>query len=952
MRRDPDDAPAPRGEGALAPGERVGRFVIARLIGAGGMGAVYEALDPELDRQVAIKVLRSEADALGGLRLVREAQALAQLSHPNVVAVHDVGVSDGRIYLAMERIDGDTLDVHLHRRAPGPRRIVDLFVQAGRGLAAAHARQIVHRDFKPGNVLVGRDGRVRVTDFGLARQAGADGDLPERDAAVDADDAALDGAATTIAASSATSSAGAPAPASATDVGSAETLPTPGGATPPRQALIGTPLTADGARVGTPRYMAPEQRAAIGATARSDQYAFCVALWEALTGAHPDDRDATPRRRLPRWLARALGRGLAKDPADRHPSMNALIEVLVRTPVRRRRAVIAAAALVAGGAAVGVGLALAPSHRIDCDLAGAAADDVWNAGVRARMTAAFTRARPDGATIARDVAGTLDTWTDAWRAARAEACRATHDRGEQSDAMLDRIAACLDGELVDARALIARLGAADATATRHARGAVGALPKVSRCDASVVGARPPPNLRAREAHRWLADAKAAEALGDLTAVERDAAAAAAAAGDAAPAVRARSLAIEGTMVADRDDARSRALLEEAMADAARSGDRDATLFVASQYLIRVTEEGVEARIEAVLPVLHAAAKAAPATSPYQVDAAEAEAVALLTLGRYDESEAACERLEPLEKGPPVRAAECRCNVVQQRGTGDPAACRRYVELATRVYGPDHLETGIALLDAAPALEASGHADEAIAARRRAIEIVEANGEHGEEAAYAHYGLGQSLFDAHRYAEARVELERALAIEQSVTHGTSERILTGHIAAGRAAARAGDRAAGRDHAAHAMADMPRVYGADSAAQVPTLVDLGSLQLDLGDREAALASFRRAVAVGDRKLPPGDPTVGRALVDEAEALVQLRRPAEAAASAERAIGILEPAKGDPEVIASAHLTLARALLATGQRARGRREAAVARDRFTALGALGKGGAAEAARLLGGR
>ncbi len=165
--------PGPSAE-ALGRGVAVGRYVVLDRIGAGGMGVVYAAYDPELDRRVALKLLRPDrfgGDA-GRLRLLREAQALARLTHPNVVAVYDVGTFGDRVFVAMELVEGETLRQWLRAepRSPRPwREVLERFLPAGRGLAAAHAAGLVHRDFKPENVLLGRDGRARVVDFGLAK---------------------------------------------------------------------------------------------------------------------------------------------------------------------------------------------------------------------------------------------------------------------------------------------------------------------------------------------------------------------------------------------------------------------------------------------------------------------------------------------------------------------------------------------------------------------------------------------------------------------------------------------------------------------------------------------------------------------------------------------------------------------------------------------------------------
>src|SRR5215831_11865674 len=159
---------------AAAPELSVGRYRLLRLVGRGGMGEVYAAHDPELNRKVAIKILRADSrpDDIEAARLAREAQAVAKLSHPNVVAIYDVGSSAGRMFLAMELVEGETLAVWLSRQVRTTSEVLDMFLQAGRGLAAAHRAGIVHRDFKPQNVMVARDGSARVMDFGLAAAGG------------------------------------------------------------------------------------------------------------------------------------------------------------------------------------------------------------------------------------------------------------------------------------------------------------------------------------------------------------------------------------------------------------------------------------------------------------------------------------------------------------------------------------------------------------------------------------------------------------------------------------------------------------------------------------------------------------------------------------------------------------------------------------------------------------
>jgi serine/threonine protein kinase len=272
----------------------VGRYTLLRCIGHGGMGIVYAARDEELGREVAIKLLRAEVAREDDQHLAQEARALARLAHPNVVGVFDVGIHEGQRFIAMEYVAGD----NLRRWLGAPRTLRELlqvFVAAGRGLHAAHTVGLVHRDFKPDNVLVGDDGRPRVLDFGLARPPDA-----------------------------------------------------PGPARPPRLPTgvdpLGTALTSAGQVLGTPAYMAPEQYLGEAADARSDQFSFAVALYQAVYGERPfagDDpqalalsivrgrlRPIEPRYAVPPWLEQLLVRALRVDAAQRFPSMDALVAVI------------------------------------------------------------------------------------------------------------------------------------------------------------------------------------------------------------------------------------------------------------------------------------------------------------------------------------------------------------------------------------------------------------------------------------------------------------------------------------------------------------------------------------------------------------------------------------------------------------------------------------------------
>jgi predicted Ser/Thr protein kinase len=369
-------------------GATLGRYRLERELGAGAMGVVHAAFDPDLERRIALKVLRSAtAPREAKDRLMREARAMARLAHPNVVTVHEVGTAEGRDFVAMELIHGETLAEWLRSSQRPPAAIIDAFLAAGRGLAAAHAAGIVHRDFKPHNVLRSRDGRIVVTDFGLARDAAG-----ELSAARDATPPVGPGTAD---------------------------------ASPPI-SLAG--LTITGTVLGTPAYMAPEQWGGGAVTPATDQFAYCVALWEALAGERPYrglSRDELQRQvacgpaaldasHIPRRLRSLLRRGLDPDPARRWPSMDALLVQLVRAQ-RGPRATLAVGALVgAAAAALVVARSAGDAPAPACEPPARDVNGVWSPAIAVEVRAKTSDAH---ATV-------LAAAYQDWQAARARACSA------------------------------------------------------------------------------------------------------------------------------------------------------------------------------------------------------------------------------------------------------------------------------------------------------------------------------------------------------------------------------------------------------------------------------------------------------------------------------------------------------------------------------------------------
>ena len=457
-------------------GEQVGRYVVLEQLGRGGMGVVYAAYDPELDRKVALKLLHAQLHAgvdtsEGRPRLLREAQALAKLAHPNVITIHDVGTVAGAVFIAMEFIEGQTLGDWSERARPWRERVA-MFVAAGRGIAAAHRAGIVHRDFKPDNVMIGKDGRPRVLDFGLARAADVGeirGEPIERSS---------EGALDPVLLSSST---------------------------------LDTKLTATGTVMGTPAYMAPEQHYGLAVDERSDQFSFCVATYEALYGERPfagDNlaalafavtegkvREAPAGSAVPGWLRKLLLRGLAVDPAARHPSMDELLRALDRDPTRTRRAVLLGVGLVAAL----VGLALAGQRWLAgpqlCTGAEQHLVGVWDLDTRAALHEAFVAS---GAVYAEasfaGFAAALDDYAEQWTTMHGQACAATRIHGEQSDEVLTLRMTCLDRSRAQLSALVEVYRSADAQAVERSVEAADSLPPLRLCadvEALTLGVRPP-----------------------------------------------------------------------------------------------------------------------------------------------------------------------------------------------------------------------------------------------------------------------------------------------------------------------------------------------------------------------------------------------------------------------------------------------------------------------------
>jgi tetratricopeptide (TPR) repeat protein/predicted Ser/Thr protein kinase len=933
---DPTLADLPPGAAPGRAARRMGRYVLLEELGRGGMGAVYGAYDPELDRKVAIKVLADDdGDERRRARLLREAQALARLAHPNVVAVHDVGVLDGQIYVAMEHIHGESLRRWL--AAPRPwRAIVDMFVEAGRGLAAAHAVGLVHRDFKPDNVMVGSDGRARVLDFGLAALAGAAEPAPPA-APASLEDRPLADADTVVSAAT------------------TRDLPVSG------TSLLSSRLTVDGARMGTLAYMSPEQFLAAPTTPATDQFSFCVALYEALFRQRPFVGDTAaeyavavasgelrppPRgAAVPRWLWRTLERGLAVDPLQRFPDMPALLAELARD--RGRARLLAAALALALAAAVAVAL-LRPgaSPEARCSGADAHLAGVWDDARRADLERAFaaTGLAYAADTLAR-VRPRLDAWATGWTAAHAATCR-THARGELSDALFDRQMTCLKDQLRSVRARADVLARADAAAVEHAVQLVDELPPPSDCadpqrlfPERLVPADPQLAAAVAAQRELLAEVDAEYAAGHYK--------------------RAQELVTR--LEASASPLGDRALLAEVLHYKGQIERGLGEIQAARAALLASLAAAVESahgecELEDVIVLLGLAAD--ENSDPKEAAVWAGLAAALVHRERAEQTNDEINRLRAMSQ-----LAALQTDLPEAERLG-----RAAVALATEVAGPGSLRVAYAHSNLGRALRLAGKLDEAYLSYKtsRDIQLVE-YGPNNPAVAPTFNNLAAVLEEQGRRAEAEAEYRAALRIVETslgpdatqlgYIHGNLTDLFANQgryaeaEASGRLAVAVFEREFGPDHPRtalalnnlgyvlqsaqrHAEATLPyarslaiyeNTLGPDHTDTSFPLHGLALATLRTGDPARAEPMFRRALAISEKALGPDHRDGAYELIGLGQSLLAQRRAKEAIAPLERALALWSARESDHERAAEARFHLARALWdGGGDRARARREA----------------------------
>jgi eukaryotic-like serine/threonine-protein kinase len=908
------------------------KYRVLAPIGAGGMGVVYLARDLRLDRDVALK-LGSVASPAALARLEREAQALARLSHPNVVVVHEVGEVAKRLFVAMEYVRGGTLRDWLAAGRRGWRAIVAIYVAAGDGLAAAHAAGLVHRDFKPENVLIGEGGdeRPRVADFGLARGALARTPIDDE----------------------------------------------PGELARER---IGVAITRTGALVGTPAYMAPEQHERAEVDARADQFAYCTALWEALHGQRPFAGETVPAllesierallrgaseghaQRVPGHILRALRRGLHARPDARWPAMAPLLAELRRDPSRTRRS-LALLGVVLTATIVAVSWPRDPAAT-PCSAEDGRMHALWNPERAAELERSFTAAH--GAATFAMLRERLDDYAAAWTEASRSACEATHVHGVQSGALLDRRMLCLQQALATAQAILDEADRGGRAAVELAPGQLAALPDVGECaDVRAFSGQAPlpadPERRAEIESTALTLASARVASGASDAHDpaaRGDALVALAEHAAWPPLVAQASYLRAMLLADHGA--GLAQVEPALADAAAralaAGDeRTAALAMANLGGVLATTSNVASRSWIGLARGLWERLGRPPLLGQHI--AVNDALRAQLAGELDEALRLLDEEARLAVAAAGDTPYVRAQSLFSRSSGLAAAGRlqEAVEAArgardgvAEVLGPDHPVTGQYTIELANFLAALGQ-----------LELAEREAERAIAIAKAWYGPSARLADALSakgdVALARGDVEagraafaEALAMRRALSGDDSPQTANLTIRLGMMAAHAGDLRTALDRGEAGLAELERL-GVEEPP-LDALILLGYATRGLGRMQESIGYLERAVAQASRAARDHPETVNPR-IELAYSLIAADRAAEAVDVLEPAVALARASPHvRPPIVAEVHLALAKALWAArDDEPRALAQAELAQDGFAALGPSYAGQAQEAATFL---
>ena len=869
--------------GSTLPPVKIDRFVVLRRLGAGGLGIIYEAYDPFLDRRVALKLVRPSASASSGQvdamgSLLREAQAMAQLSHRNVLPVHDAGEHEGSVFLVLELVQGDDLAAYLRGRKLPWREVMGLYLQAGRGLAAAHAAGLVHRDFKPSNVMVGADGRVQVMDFGLA--------LPLGELAATA--------------------------SSKTPGGSVE-------APPPNAAA------------GTPAYMAPEQLRGEFVDARSDIFSFCVSLYEGLFGVRPfkardkDERlqeiaegklDLPKSAVVPGWVLRILRRGLSERARDRFTSMEALLAQLEHGLKRRRRWLWATASVLT----LGLGAAAFSRSPPACEDAGERLKALWNDETRREITARFEASEmPYAADSWSRVSASLDAHGRAWAEVQNENCRATKVEERQSVDLMHRRYACLERDWSEYRSLVVALRDANETTVEGAIGAATSLRDPAACDAdmSVVeeGSLPPPKLleQVESARRQLTQSRTLRRLGEVE----------------------KALALTAELARSESVRAYPPLAVETSLEAARGqideGEPDAGAKALESLLVQAEAAGhVQALAEALVELTYVRGvllahweeglvwgKVAEAAVLRAGDLPELNVGLHLMLGRI-----------MVEMGHPERAGP---------------ELERAFEISLSHFGEGHPQTTKVLSGLATAAKARGELPRALELREEILErTIATYGRDHPESALASLNLGATLSTMSRHEEALLHHERALDIWTRTLPPKHVRLSLAHGNVAVELSQLGRTDEAIVHYEKERELVESLFGVSHPRVSRTHHNLAMVYLRAGRLEQALEEIELAEGAGGAVFGTSHPRAADLASTRGDILMAMGRLDEALMAYESAAKIIAGAEdADPALQVQADLSLGEVHIARGDRERAERHVQAARAGAVPLASAGRAG-----------
>jgi len=879
-------------------GTVIGRFTVLEEVGRGAMGVVYAAYDPQLDRKVALKLLLADErqDAHLRARLLREAQTIATLDHPNVVKVHEAGTEGGDVYVAMEFADAGTLR-HWLQSPRTQAEIVAMFLQSGRGLAAAHAAGLVHRDFKPDNVLVTAHGVPRVADFGLVGQAA--------------------------------------------------------GSEPPSHVA----LTSPGTVIGTPLYMAPELLANAAATEKSDQFAFCVALFDALYDRPPFAGGTVEELRnsvlagelvvpaspsVPAKLRTALVRGLAATPEQRWPTMTALLAEL--EPAGRRvvwpYAAAAIAVVIAGATVV---LSREPAREACATIADERARAAWTEPARHAIHDAFvSTGRPFAARAGDRVGEAFDGYQKRWVELATDVCQAERDAGSPVPALIVRRRACMDSRIDALRSLVATVSVAvSPELVDHADGISHALPELTACGDAAPNVPPPavaPVIASLE--RELQAARLHVIAGDYTHAAAEVSSIGARADVLAwPLLQVHVRTLLGRIHLERAEPANATLTDAAELALTNGFTREAT----DALSVAIEAAGNDHATDRITSLAALAQGTARNTHDrvLEVRVEIAVAKALVRSGQWQPGLANCRtaladasQLDDTS----VRDAATDCviealTVLDMFTEMQPLLDRRIAD-ATKTCGADCPIVADLLALAAQGARRRGNLVDARRAAERSLAIrVAAFGDKHVTVAESLNTLGEIAHAEGKPAEARDLAERALAMldESDARQAVTAMIIHLHLATSAAAA-------GRDHFAEATPHFERAIalarrrsGGDSLQLAIILLNYGQVKAD-EDLVAGLAMLENARDILERH---HDRRAQQALGAMLVVADHHDDFAAALGYGEQALASLD-ADTPPAQRAGVEWGLAKALIAThGDRQRARRLATAARDRYRTLG-----------------